>query len=348
MRFVASSLLALVLSVAGHAQSTLLPFPDPAKIVKDDKQFNATTLGPGNTFTVREAPDDFQLEAFDFSANETALFMEWKSGRLETRNIETGKRVAEIKPIAGPIWEAYDDPSGKRIIVVTKGGMIRFIDPQKGRKISEIEVEKGRFNYDIQKVLIAPDGSWLAYVNRDNGKVLDLSSGSPKAVANLDDGYDMALSPDQTTLWVINRNKIFGLKVSDWSTVGTAPLLDQVKPDQTPNLAVLSSGNSTFAYIPSQSGLLKYDLPSLQGRKATSVPTYWVGADREHHQLFVHEFKVSALYTADGAVKCRWQIHPAQDFKMSPSGKWLGDRLFGKVELWSTGTLMACDPPAKN
>src|SRR5579862_8596723 len=69
---------------------------------------------------------------------------------------------------------------------------------------------------------------------------------------------------------------------------------------------------------------------------------------REHNQLFVHEFKVSALYTADGVVKCRWQIHPAQDFKMSPSGKWLGDRLFGKVELWSTGTLMACDSPARN
>lgn len=178
--------------------------------------------------------------------------------------------------------------------------------------------------------------------------MLDLRSGSPKAVANLGDGYDMALSPDQTTLWVINRNKIFGLKVSDWSQVGTAILLDQVKLDQTPNLAVLSSGTSTFAYIPSQSGHLKYDLSSLQGRKATSVPTYWVGAHREHSQLFVHEFKVSALYAADGTVKRRWQIHPAQDFKISPSGKWLGDRIFGKVELWPTETLMAGDSPTKN
>lgn len=348
MRFVALSIVALVLSTSAHAQSTLLPFPDPTKTVQDDKQFNATTLGPGNTFTVREAPDDFQLEAFDFNANETALFTEWKSGRLETRDIATGKRLGETKPVAGPIWKAYDDPSGKRIIVVTRGGVIRFVDPQKGKKISEIEVEKGRFNYDIQKVLLAPDGSWLAYVNQDNGKVLDLRSGSPKAVADLGDGYDLALSPDNTTLWIINRSKIFGLKVSDWSQVGTAALLDQVKLDQTPNLAVLASGTSTFAYIPSQSGLLKYELPSLQGQKATSVPTYWVGADREHSQLFVHEYKVSALYTADGTVKCRWQIHPAQDFKISPSGRWLGDRLFAKVELWSTDTLMNCGSPAKN
>lgn len=348
MRLVALALLALVNSAAVHSQSALPPFPAPAKIVMDDKQCTATMFGPGNTITVREAPDDFQLEAFDFNANETVLFTEWKSGRLETRDIENGKRVAEIKPVSGPIWEAYDDPSGRRIIVVTQGGVIRFVDPQKGKKLSEIEVEKGRSNYDIQKVLLAPDGSWLAYVNQDNGKVLDLRSGSPKAIADLGDGYDMALSPDQTTLWVINRSKIFGLKVSDWSPVGTATLLDQVKLDQTPNLAVLASGSSTFAYIPSQSGLLKYDLPSLQGRKATNVPTYWVGADREHNQLFVHEFKVSALYTADGTVKCRWQIHPAQDFKISPSGKWLGDRLFGKVELWPTAALMSCGSSEKN
>jgi dipeptidyl aminopeptidase/acylaminoacyl peptidase len=348
MRFVTLSIAALAFSVSACAQSVLPAFPDPTKIMQDEKQFNATTLGPGNTFTVREAPDDFQLEAFDFNATETSLFTEWKSGRLETRDIATGKRLGEIKPVAGPVWEAYDDRSAKRIIVITKGGVIRFVDPQKGKKISEIVVEKGRFNYDIQKVLLAPDGSWLAYVNQDNGKVLDLRNGSPKTVADLGDGYDMAFSPDKTTLWVINRTKIFGLKVSDWSQVGTATLLDQVKPDQTPNLAVLSSGTSTFAYVPSQSGLLKYDLPSLQGSKATSVPTFWVGADREHNQLFVREFKVSALYTADGTVKCRWQLHPAQDFKISPSGKWLGDRLFGKVELWSTDALMACSPSAKN
>jgi hypothetical protein len=64
--------------------------------------------------------------------------------------------------------------------------------------------------------------------------------------------------------------------------------------------------------------------------------------DHIHNQLFVHEFKVSALYNSDGIAKCRWQLHPAQDFKISPSGKWLGDRIFGKVELWSTQALMSC------
>ena len=136
-------------------------------------------------------------------------------GRLETRDIGTGKRLAETKPVSGPIWAADDDPSDKQIIVVTQGGVIRFLDSKTGKKVREIQAEKGRFNYDIQKVLLAPDGSWLAYVNQDNGKVLDLRSGSPRAIADLGDGYDMALSPDQTTLWVINRSKIVGLKVND-------------------------------------------------------------------------------------------------------------------------------------
>ena len=206
--------------------------------------------------------------------------------------------------------------------------------------------EKGRFNYHIQKVLLAPDGSWVAYVNQDNGKVLDLRGDSPKVLADLGDGYDIALSPDRSALWVMNRTKLFGLNVNDWNSVGTAALLDQVKPDKTPNLAVVSNGGAAVAFIPSQSGLLEYDLPSLKSRKVTDIPTYWVGADPEHNQVFVHEFKVSALYAADGTVRCRWDIHPAQDFKMSPSGRWLGDRMFGKVELWSTQALIdAC--PAK-
>lgn len=347
MGFLVLACVVLLGSIGIHAQSALAPFPEPVKILKEDTQFNAVTLGPGNTITVREAPADLELEAFDFNVNETQLFMEWKSGRLETRDIDSGKRIVESKPVAGPLWEVEDNPFDQQLIVVTEGGVIRFVDPRSGKKVREIKVEKGRFNYDIQKVLLAPDGTWLAYVNQDNGKVLDLRSKTPTVLADLGDGYDMALSPDRTTLWVIDRSKLYGLRVNDWSLVGTVNLLDQVKPYQTPNLAVLANRSTAVAFIPSQSGLLEYDLPSLQGRKATDIATYWVGADREHNQLFVHEFKASALYTSDGVEKCRWQIHPAQDFKISPNGKWLGDRAFGKVELWSTEELMACSSARK-
>lgn len=331
-----------------HAQSPLPSFPEPSKVIANDKQFNAVTLGPGNTFSVHEAPADLQLEAFDFSSDEKQVFLEWKSGRLETRDLESGKRVAESKPAKGPLFEVNDDEKQSRLVVVTQQGVILFVDPHSGKKLREINVEKGRFNYDIQKVLLAPDGSWLAYVNQDNGKVLDLRGETPRVLADLGDGYDLSLSPDRSSLWVVDRNKLFGFKVSGWEPIATTELLDQVKPEGTTTLAVVSSQSGTVAFIPSKSGLLQYELPAMKGRKLTDIPAYWVAADREHNQVFVHEFKVSALYEASGSVRCRWQIRPAQDFKVSPSGRWLGDRNFGKVELWSTQTLMdSCPAPQK-
>jgi hypothetical protein len=159
-------------------------------------------------------------------------------------------------------------------------------------------------------------------------------------LADLEDGYDVAFRPDQTSLWVVDRNKLFGYKVGNWELIGSTPLLDQVRPEGTTTLAVLSDKGAPVAFVPSKSGLLEFELTSLKGRKVTDIPTYWVAADRDHNQVFVHEFQVSALYGADGAVHCRWQIRPAQDFKTSPSGRWLGDRNSGKVELWSTQSLM--------
>jgi hypothetical protein len=58
MRILALAVLSFSASLVIHAQSSLPPFPAPATVVQDDKQFNATTIGPGNTFTVCEAPDD--------------------------------------------------------------------------------------------------------------------------------------------------------------------------------------------------------------------------------------------------------------------------------------------------
>jgi hypothetical protein len=129
VRYLVSCCALLLCLRAVHAQSPLPSFPEPEKVIKSDKQFNAVTLGPGNTFSIQAAPPDLELEAFDFSSDEKLLFTEWGSGRLETRDLDRGKRVSEFKPVSGPLFEVADD------------------------------------NYDIQKVLLAPDGSWLAYVN---------------------------------------------------------------------------------------------------------------------------------------------------------------------------------------
>lgn len=340
MRYFAVICTLICILQAVHAQSPS-PFPEPDKVIKSDRQFNALTLGPGNTFSIRAAPPDFQLEGFDFSADDKLLFTEWESGRLETRKLEGGMKISEFRPVSGPLFEVTQNNANKQLIVVTQHGVIRFVDPHSGKKIREIKVEKGKFNYDIQKVLLAPDGSWLAYVNQDNGKVLDLHSDPPEVLADLEDGYDIALSPDQGFLWVVNREKLFGFRVNGWEPASSVPLLDQVPPDGTPTLAVLYAKNGSVAFVPSKSGLLEIDLATLKERKVTDIPTSWVASDRVHDQLLVHEFKASALYGPDGNVRCRWQIHPAQDFKMSPSGQWFGDRnTDNSVELWSTESLM--------
>lgn len=325
------------------AQASLPTFPQPERLLKSEKQFNAVHFGPGNTVTIDQAPPDLQLEAFDFSADEKLLYLEWGSGRLETRELESGEKVAELKPVNGPVWQVHQSQAGQ-LVIIAQHGDIRFVDSHSGKTLREIHAKKGKFNYDIQQILLARDGSWMAYVNEDNGRVLDLRTDPPKVLADLEDGYDMELSPDGAALWIIDREKIFGLDVNSWKPIGETNLLDQVSLDQTPTLAVLSDHGSPVAFVTSKSGLLRYELPSLKGQKISSIPTYWVAADREDNYVFVHEFKASTLYRADGTEACRWQIHPAQDFKISPSGQWLGDRLFGTVELWSTQSLIKACP----
>ncbi len=322
------------------AQTNLPVFPEPHKALQDDKQFNAVTLGPQNTFSIHEAPADFQLEAFDFSSDEKLLYMEWRSGRLETRDIESGKRTNQRKIVSTPLWEVHEQQSDKRLVAVTNDRTILVVDPHSGKILRQIHADKGKFNYDIHKILLAPDGSWLAYTTEDNGKVLDLRSEPPTLLADLKNGYDIALSPDASSLWVVNREMLFGFKTTSWERIGEAKLLDQVAGTMQPMLAVISGENGGIAFVPSQSGLLRYDLSTVAGTKVTGTPTYWVGADPGHNKVFVREFKASALYSSAGVVECRWQMRPAQDFKMSPSGRWLGYRNSGKVELWSTDKLM--------
>jgi hypothetical protein len=284
-----------------------------------------------------------QLEAFDFSIDERLLYLEWRSGRLEARDIETGNRRTDRKVTSGPLWEVHEDGPGKRLVAITENRTILFVDSKSGKIVRQIHTEKGKFNYDIHRVLLAADGSWLAYVTEDSGGVIDLRSEPPRTLADLRDGDAIQLSPDARSLWVLNRNMFFGFNVSDWASLGEVKLMDQVAGTVQPSLAVLQGETGPIAFVPSQSGLLRYDLSKLAGRKVTNTPVYWVGGDQTHNQVFVREFEASAMYGASGAVECRWQLRPAQDFKMSPSGKWLGYRNFGKAELWSTDKLtQAC------
>jgi len=333
-------------SALSQTPATLPEFPSPARILQDEKQFNALKLGPGNTFTIQQTPPDFQLDAFDFSSDGKWTFMSWASGRLEVRDSDTGKRVAQFKPTPGPVFEADYNDATKQLWVTSQHGLIRLVDPHSGKPLREIHAEVGKLKYDLQKVIIAHDGSWVAYVNQDNGKVLDLKSEPPKVLADLENAYDLALTHDGSELWLINREKIFGLKTDTWSKIASVPLLDSVQPTGTPTLALVSIEGSAVAFVPSQSGLLRYELKTMTGRKVTTDPSYWVGSDTATDEVLVNERQSFSLYRSDGALRCQWKQFQHQTIKVSGNGKWLGNLIFGKVSLWPLDSLVdSCNAP---
>ena len=327
---------------AGLAQTppaSLPELPSPTKTIQDKKQFNAVTLGPGNNFSIREAPPDFQLDSFGLSPDGEWVFMGWASGRLEVIDSQTEARIAQFKPMRGPVFEADYNEQTKQLLVTGQHGLIRFVDPHSGKVLREIHTEIGKRKYDLQKVIVARDGSWLAYVNQENGKILDLKSDPPNSIADLGDAYDLAITRDESELWLINREKTFGLKAGSWKEIGSAPLLDKVRPDGTPSLAVASALQGTAAFVASQSGLLRYELNTMIGRKVTQNPTYWVAINAASSEVLVNELHALSLYSSDGSVRCQWKQHPSRELKVNESGEWLGSLDFGKVELWSLKSL---------
>jgi WD40 repeat protein len=326
-------------SVQSQTLATMSEFPSPTRILQDEKQFNAVKLGPGNTFSIQQMPPDFQLDSFDFSPDGKWTFMSWASGRLEVRDTETGTRITQFKPTPGPVFEADYNDATKQLLVTSQHGLIRLVDPHSGKSLREIHTEVGKLKYDLQKVIVAQDGSWVAYVNEDNGKVLDLKSKPPKVLADLENAYDLALTSDGSELWLINREKIFGLKTDTWSKIASAPLLDSVQLTGTPTLALASIEGSAVAFAPSQSGLLRYELKTMTGHKVTTNPSYWVASDTARNEVLVNERQAFSSYEADGSLRCQWKQFQHQTIKVSGNGKWLGSLIFGKVNLWSLDSL---------
>jgi WD40 repeat protein len=331
--------LAIWSGLAQTPPASLPELPLPTKTIQDKKQFNAVTLGPGNNFSIREAPPDFQLDSFGLSPDGEWVFMGWASGRLEVVDSDTETRIAQFKPMHGPVFEADYNEQTKQLLVTGQHGLIRFVDPHSGKIQREIHTEIGKRKYDLQKVIVARDGSWLAYVNQENGRILDLKSEPPNSLADLGDAYDLELTRDESELWLINREKIFGIKVGSWKEIGSAPLLDKVRLDGTPGLAVASSGHGAVAFVPSQSGLLRYELNTMKGRKVTQNPTSWVGINAASNEVLVNELHALSLYSSDGTVRCQWKQHSSRELKLNENGEWLGSLDFGKVELWSLKSL---------
>jgi hypothetical protein len=347
MKFIlCASMLLWACNAPSQTPATLSEIPSPTRTLQDEREFSAVKLGPGNTLSIHQTPPDFQLDSFDFSRDGKLTFMSWAPGRLEVRDSETGKRIAQFKPMPGPVFEADYNDATKQLLVTSQHGLIRLVDPHSGKPLREIHTEVGKFKYDLQKVIIAQDGSWIAYVNQDNGKVLDLKSEPPKVLADLENAYDLALTRDGSELWLIDREKMFGLKTDTWSKIASTPLLDSVQPTATPTLALASIEGCVVAFVPSQSGLLRYELKTMTGRKVTTNPSYWVASDTARNEVLVNERQAFSLYGSDGSLRCQWKQFQHQTIKVSGNGKLLGSLILGKVNLWQLDSLAeSCAAP---
>jgi hypothetical protein len=77
----------------------------------------------------------------------------------------------------------------------------------------------------------------------------------------------------------------------------------------------------------------------MSGRKVTTNPSYWVASDTFRNQVLVNERQAFSLYEADGALRCQWKQFQHQTIKVSGNGKWLGNLIFGRVDLWLLDSL---------
>lgn len=122
-------------------------------------------------------------------------------------------------------------------------------------------------------------------------------------------------------------------------------MLDHVRPEDEPTLAVVNDKESPVAFVPSVSGLLRYDLKTMQGTKITHNPAFWVYSAVAQGQVLVTELDASSLYAPDGSVQeCQWQPHYRRTAMLSENGEWLGSLNFPKVEVWSLKKLLATCP----
>jgi len=84
----------------------------------------------------------------------------------------------------------------------------------------------------------------------------------------------------------------------------------------------------------------------MAGRKVTTNPSYWVASDTARNEVLVNERQAFSVYEADASLRCQWKQFQHQTIKVSENGKWLGNLIFGKVDLWSLDSLAdSCTGP---
>jgi len=312
----------------------------PYRTYPDRKPFSAVQLGPGNTFSVSKVPKDYTLVSFTFSPDGRRLALGWESGKIELFDLGTGKPLAEFKSGLGSPYLLKFNAAGDRLVVTGQPDQISFLDPQSGKVQRKVSVQRGRRKYSIQRVALDSKDRWIAYVNEDNGKVLDLTSPSPIPLADLKDAGSLALSQDGSELWTVNRKVLTRFNTSTWQQTGDWPL--QSAPINTSPVVVragTSAEGQVAVAVPTSKGLLIYREPEMLGEYASDRPTNAV-AFASASRLFVNLSPQLTFLKPSGEVRCIRSYGGRYDYSISDDGQWLALSQSGKVDLWRMEDLL--------
>jgi WD40 repeat protein len=332
----------LFLSSARAQQATgakLPPIPAPFATFKNAKEFNAVHFGPGNTFSIGQIPPEFQLSEFALSPDGGLLAMGWASGKIELWDVNRRKRVSEFKSGVGAPGVLKFNAQATQLIATGSGGKVALLELPKGKKIREFVIPLGKFKYDLQQIVLDPNGKWMAYADEESSKVLDITSDQPKTIGDLQDAGSIALSQDGSELWAVNRNEITGYNTSTWRMIGHWPHLSTpVKTASTlVSTGITADGIRTLA-VPSEKGLIIYVEPEMNGTFATNKQTITVGFSRAA-KSYVNVASEITFLTASGAVFCKKSYESRSGFSLSEDGQWLALSLSNKVSVWRTEDL---------
>lgn len=315
------------------------PLPSPVRTLPKRPPYNALHLGPGNTISVSKIPPDYDLTAAEFSPDGRWIALGWASGRIEINDIGSGDTVAEFKSDLGKPYHMQFDLPSKRIVASGPEGRVSIYSLPSGKRLRKLKFPLGKYKYDIQDLVLGPDGKWLAYANGENGKVVDLASEPPSPIADLGEASALSLSQDGRRLWGAGRKTLLWLDTSNWKGSGPVPL--KSLPGDTASAAIQSadaSGSGYIAVVESKSGLVLYGDQDMTGSIIASGGV--AGFSRSGGFLIVRS-KTMVFMKPSGKALCHWALEKHWPMMLSDDDQWLGSREPGRVHLWMMKDLLA-------
>jgi len=324
-----------------HAQrpaAKIPPFPSPFAIIKNTKEFNAVQFGPGNTFSIQQVPPEFQMNEFAISSDGSFLAVVWGSGKIDLWDLPRKKHVANFKSVGVPGVIEFG-PNQNQLLTVA-GGNFAILDLPKGKKLRGFSVPLGKFNYAIQQVVLDPGGKWLAYADEESSKVLDLSVGAPRTLADLGNANTVSLSFDGTELWTANRKELTAYRTSNWDVIGHWPLKSPPVANAPVRLkAGVTKDGQTIVAVPSGHGLVIYRKPAMEGEFATDKSTTMI-AFSSPSKMYLTLGLGFDFINSSGTVSCSRSILGLSDYDVSQDGQWLAIRQTNAVSVWRMDDLL--------